>query len=167
MRGSEYRYHLSPRNMVEGEGACEKTSSTIVAVVELSNRLTNVVRESVKRRHPPSPDTTAKARQLRAESTWLEKIVWGLLRGGKLGGLKFRRQHPIGPYTADFYCHEIGLIVEVDGASHEDRAEEDRRRTAYLEEHGLRVFRITNADVMSDPEAVARGIAITAGVKLD
>ena len=121
----------------------------------------------MKRHHPPSPETTARTRELRAQSTWPEKIVWGLLRGGRLGGLKFRRQYPIGPYTADFCCHEIGLVVEVDGASHDDRAEEDRRRTAYLEERGLRVFRVTNAEVMSDRESIARGIAIAAGVEID
>jgi len=111
--------------------------------------------------------TTAKARQLRAEGTSPEKIVWGMLRAGRLGGLKFRRQHPVGPYTVDFYCREVGLAVEVDGASHEERAGQDRLRTEYLQEQGLRVFRVTNQDVMSDPEAVARGIAIEAGVRLD
>jgi adenine-specific DNA-methyltransferase len=81
--------------------------------------------------------------------------------------LKFRRQHPVGPYTVDFFCQEIGLVVEVDGASHEDRLEEDQRRTEYLQQQGLRVFRITNQDVSSDPEAVARGIAVAAGVKFE
>jgi very-short-patch-repair endonuclease len=119
------------------------------------------------KRHAPTPEKAARSRQLRAESTWPEKIVWGMLRSGRLGGLKFRRQHPIGPYTVDFFCHEIGLVVEVDGASHEDRAEEDRQRTAYLEHQGLRVFRVTNADVSSDSEAVARGIALAAGVKFE
>jgi very-short-patch-repair endonuclease len=88
-----------------------------------------------------------------------------MLRGGRFGGLKFRRQHPIGPFTVDFYCDEINLVVEVDGASHEDRAEHDRKRTEYLEQHGLRVFRVTNADVMADAEAVMRGIAKAAGVE--
>ena len=119
----------------------------------------------MKRKHAPSPETTARSRQLRGNSTWPEKIVWGILRGGRLGGLKFRRQHPIGPYTVDFYCHQIGLVVEVDGASHEDRAEHDRKRTEYLAQQGLRVFRVTNTDVVADAEAVARGIAIVAGVE--
>ena len=67
----------------------------------------------------------------------------------------------------DFYCHEIGLVVEVDGASHEDRDEHDGRRTEYLAQQGLRVFRVTNADAMSDADAVARGIALAAGAKID
>ncbi len=118
------------------------------------------------KRHAPNPGTTGRARELRANSTWPEKIVWGKLRAGRLGGLKFRRQHPIGPYVVDFFCHEIGLVVEIDGASHEDRAEKDRERAAYLEQQGLRVFRVTNADVMSDPEAVGMGIARAAGVTI-
>ncbi len=118
------------------------------------------------KRHAPNPETTGRARELRANSTWPEKIVWGKLRAGRLGGLKFRRQHPIGPYVVDFFCHEIGLVVEIDGASHEDRAEKDRERAAYFEQQGLRVFRVTNADVMSDPEAVGMGIAKAAGVTI-
>ena len=88
-----------------------------------------------------------------------------MLRNGRLGGLKFRRQHPIGPYTVDFYCHEIGLVIEVDGMSHEDRGERDQRRTAYLQQQGLCVFRVTNQDVSSDSEAVRRGIAVVAAWK--
>ena len=118
----------------------------------------------MKRKHVPSPEVTARSRQLRRDSTWPEKIVWGMLRGGRLGGLKFRRQHPVGPFTVDFYCHEIGLVVEVDGASHENRGEHDKKRTGYLEQQRLRVFRVTNTDVMGDAETVARGIAIVAGV---
>jgi very-short-patch-repair endonuclease len=121
----------------------------------------------VKRKHIPSPDANAKARQLRRDGTWPERIVWGMLRGSRLAGLKFRRQHPVGPFTVDFYCDEIKLVIEVDGASHEDRGEEDRRRTEYLQQQRLRVFRVTNQDVSSDPDAVARGIAIFAGVKCE
>ncbi len=121
----------------------------------------------MKRKHVPAPDTTIRSRQLRRDSTWPEKIVWGMLRSGRMGGLKFRRQHPIGPYTVDFYCHDLGLVIEVDGASHEDRAEIDQRRTDYLRQAGLRVFRVTNQDVLSDPDAVYRGIAMFAGAELE
>ena len=114
-----------------------------------------------------SPMMTARARRLRRDATVPEQIVWGMLRGGRLAGLKFRRQHPIGPFVVDFYCHHIGLVVEVDGMSHDERAEEDRRRTEYLQQQGLRVFRVTNDDVLEDPEAVARGIAHAAGVELE
>ena len=84
-----------------------------------------------------------------------------------MGGLKFRRQHPTGPYVVDFFCQEVGLVVEIDGASHEDREEKDSERTAYLEKQGLRVFRVTNANVMGDPEAVAMGIAREVGVSIE
>jgi very-short-patch-repair endonuclease len=65
---------------------------------------------------------------LRRHSTIPERILWGMIRGGRLGGLKFRRQHPIGPFFADYYCHEAKLIVELDGMSHDSRGEADRRR---------------------------------------
>jgi very-short-patch-repair endonuclease len=121
----------------------------------------------MKPKHAPSPETTNNSRQLRRNSTWPERIVWGMLRGGRLGGLKFRRQYSVGPYTADFYCHEMKLVVEVDGTSHEDRSEKDRRRTEYLQHQGLQVFRVTNQDVLSDPEAVANGIVRFVGLKLE
>ena len=78
---------------------------------------------------------------------------------------KSRRQQPVGPYVVDFYCHEAGLVVEVDGVSHDDRAKEDRRRTEYLRKQGLRVFRVANDDVLDDPETVALAIARQAGVE--
>jgi len=109
---------------------------------------------------------TGRARQLRREATVPERIVWGMLRNGGLAGLKFRRQYPVGPFVVDFYCHEARLAVEVDGRSHEERTAADKRRTEHLERAGLRVFRVTNDDVLEDPEAVARGIAKAAGVEI-
>jgi very-short-patch-repair endonuclease len=117
-------------------------------------------------RHIPNPRATDRARELRSKSTWPEKIVWSIVRAHRLGGLKFRRQHAIGPYFVDFYCHEKKLVVEIDGGSHEERAKEDSERTAYLERLGLQVYRVTNQDVMSDKEAVAIGIARAAGIVL-
>lgn len=121
---------------------------------------------SMKR--PPRPaETTDRARQLRRDSTKPEAVLWSVLRGGRLGGLKFRRQHPIGPYFADFYCHSASLVVELDGMSHNDRAEQDQRRTDFLRQSGLKVIRVLNDDVTADLEAVARYIACEAGVTLD
>jgi very-short-patch-repair endonuclease len=116
--------------------------------------------------HLPNPRATSRVRELRARSTWPERIVWSILRAHRLGGLNFRRQHSIGPYVVDFYCHEKRLVVEIDGGSHEERAAEDRERTAYLEQQGLRVYRVTNQDVMSDKDAVAMGIARAAGATI-
>jgi very-short-patch-repair endonuclease len=114
-----------------------------------------------------SSESIAKARELRRNSTTPEALVWSVLRAGRLGGLKFRRQHPIGPFVADFYCHAARLIVEIDGMSHDDRGAYDQRRTEYLEESGLKVVRVMNDDVFADLEAVARYIAHEAGVELD
>ncbi len=62
-----------------------------------------------------------KAKELRKNMTQAEKVLWGYLKGG-INGLKFRRQHPIGVYVADFYCHHLKLIIELDGKIH-DRPE--------------------------------------------
>ena len=65
---------------------------------------------------------------------------------------------PIGPYVADFLCREAKLVIELDGVSHDDRQEEDRRRDGYLRAHGYWTLRFTNADVMSNLEGVLMAI---------
>jgi very-short-patch-repair endonuclease len=99
-----------------------------------------------------------KARELRRSASPPESLLWQQLRR-RPSGLKFRRQHPFGPFIADFYCPAIRLIVEVDGDSHDmgDRPMRDARRDEWLREHGLRVVRFTAADVMKDV-----GSAVTA-----
>src|SRR5579863_6088033 len=87
-----------------------------------------------------SRSSIERARQLRRDSPTPERILWGLIRGGRLGGLKFRRQHPIGPFFAGYYCHEAKLVVELDGTSHNGRADADRRREAYLRKSGLTIL---------------------------
>ena len=111
-----------------------------------------------------TPLIVQRARKLRREATVPERLLWAVLRGRRLGGLRFRRQHPIGPYVVDFYCHQARLVVEVDGMSHEDKQEQDAQREMYLREQGLHVFRVTNSDVNEDLEAVARAIAHEAGI---
>jgi 5-methyltetrahydrofolate--homocysteine methyltransferase/ATP-dependent helicase HrpA len=108
-----------------------------------------------------------RARDLRQTETPPEKLLWLALRNGQIGGMKFRRQHPIGPYVVDFYCHSAMLVVELDGISHEDKAESDATRTKALEAGGLRVLRVTNEDVMRDLDAVTREIARLGGVPWD
>ncbi len=94
-----------------------------------------------------------------------ERKLWSLLRGRRLGGLKFRRQAPIGPFIVDFFCAEKKLIVELDGASHADRGEYDRRRQVFLEKCGYRVLRIDNDEVLAaDVEPVLWGILRAVGV---
>ncbi|HTT85636.1 MAG TPA: endonuclease domain-containing protein [Rhizomicrobium sp.] len=89
------------------------------------------------------------AKQLRQELTGAEIILWSRLRRGQLAGRKFRRQHPIGPYVADFACIEARVVVEVDGATHSTEAERehDRVREGYLKKSGWKVLHVFNEDV--------------------
>ena len=81
--------------------------------------------------------------------TKAEWLLWLALKGCKLDGLRFRRQHPIGDYIADFACLSEKLVVELDGATHDSPAAQayDARRDAYLEGQGWRVLRLDNDDV--------------------
>jgi very-short-patch-repair endonuclease len=96
-----------------------------------------------------------RARQLRQVMTPPERRLWEILRDRRLGGFKFRRQHPIGPYVADHYCSECGLVVELDGTSHESTGQQDTERTEYLESQGVKVVRVMNDDLLHHPDAVA------------
>ncbi|MEM7131245.1 MAG: DUF559 domain-containing protein [Chloroflexota bacterium] len=91
-----------------------------------------------------------RARELRQEQTAAETRLWHHLRGRKVHGLKFRRQHPIERFIVDFYCAEHQLVIEVDGRIHEDRAVQDQQRTDWLEARGYRVMRFTNREVFHD-----------------
>jgi very-short-patch-repair endonuclease len=82
-----------------------------------------------------------------------ERILWARLRNGQLGGHKLRRQHPVGPYVADFCCEDRKVIVEVDGGQHADNSS-DVVRTAWLERHGYRVVRVWNNEVLTNTDGV-------------
>jgi len=116
---------------------------------------------------PKHPMLTDRARCLRQSATPPEQLLWSVLRGRRLAGLKFRRQEPIGPYIVDFCCREINLIVELDGMSHDDKQSRDAVRERWLTEQGYRMIHVTNSDVNEDLEAVARFIAREAGVSID
>ena len=96
-----------------------------------------------------APNATSRARQLRREQTSAEQRLWSALRNRQLGGFKFSRQVPIGPYFADFVCRERRLIVEVDGATHgeSDEIVRDRWRSDFLLQQGYRLVRVQNIDV--------------------
>lgn len=100
-------------------------------------------------------------RDLRRHATAAESKLWKLLRRRQLAGLRFRRQHSIGPYVVDFYCPEVRLVVELDGAVHDDplRAAYDAARESYLEGLGLRVLRFGNERVMRQADLVLDAIA--------
>ena len=89
-----------------------------------------------------------------------EVLLWTRLRILRGEGPTFRRQHPIGPYVADFYCAAAKLVIEVDGAEHTEPAQmaHDERRDAYLRAHGYQVLRCPAGDVMRDADDVAQGI---------
>jgi len=88
-----------------------------------------------------------RERQLRKTQTEAEALLWSRLRDRHLENFKFRRQHRIGPYFADFVCAERRLIVELDGGQHVDRAGYDETRTRFLEAQGYRVLRFWNSDI--------------------
>ena len=96
----------------------------------------------------------ASARRLRCRLSLPEMLLWRLLRQAR-GLLRFRRQHAIGPFVADFYCPAAKLVIEVDGATHDEGQEVDRRRDAYFSSLGLHVVRLSARDVLADPEAIA------------
>jgi len=92
-----------------------------------------------------------------------EKALWQRLRAKRLDGLKFRRQHPLGPFIADFYCAAHRLVVEIDGGIHETQAERDQARTEQFEAYGYRVIRFSNEQVKQDIEAVLAETAAACG----
>jgi very-short-patch-repair endonuclease len=100
------------------------------------------------------------ARKQRRQMSPPEVLLWRQVRGGVLG-FKVRRQHPIGPYLADFYVPIARLVVEVDGSAHDfgDRPERDAARDQYMQERGYRVLRISARDVSGNLEGVLSFIA--------
>ena len=97
-------------------------------------------------------------KQLRNNATSSEALLWKALRGRNAGGYKFRRQQGIGSYILDFYCPELRLCIELDGSSHDHKYEYDERRTAFLNEQGIKVVRFHNEVVLANVDAVAREI---------
>ncbi|MBP6025373.1 DUF559 domain-containing protein [Ferruginibacter sp.] len=101
-----------------------------------------------------------RAEELREFCTWEEKIVWGYLSGNKLG-VKFRRQHPMLFYIADFYCHQIKLVIEIDGSVHnkEDVKINDAIRQKEIEALGISILRFTNTQVKNNIEKIVEDIS--------
>ena len=108
-------------------------------------------------------ETAQRAKSLRQAMSSPEIGLWLALRERPVG-LKFRRQHPSGPYVADFYCHEARLVIEIDGSAHDcgDRPERDAVRDRWFAERGLRVFRVPARNVLADCDGVVRGIVALA-----
>jgi very-short-patch-repair endonuclease len=107
-----------------------------------------------------TPEQTNFARRLRGTQTHSERVLWILLRNRELAQFKFRRQHPVGPYFADFACVAKKVIVECDGISHEGREKYDASRDTFLLLHGYRVLRFTDDEVQGNPDRVASKILL-------
>ena len=106
---------------------------------------------------PVHQSILSHARAMRRDPTRAERKLWQALRKRQAGGLKYRRQVPLGPYIADFYCSSAQLVVEVDGISHLDSSS-DAIRDEWMKRHGLRIFRVTNSDVFSNLEGIVMAI---------
>ncbi|MGH8662110.1 MAG: endonuclease domain-containing protein [Burkholderiales bacterium] len=104
-----------------------------------------------------------RARQLRNRQTDAERRLWRSLRDRQLRGFKFRRQHPIPPYVADFVCVEAGLIIEIDGGQHLADRDRDAVRSRYFERIGYRTVRFWNNDVLLRTNEVLDAIFLELG----
>jgi len=106
------------------------------------------------------PSVFAKAKELRENMTPAERMLWERLRCNQLG-VRFKPQHPIDIFIADFYCHRVKLVVEVDGKIHASQAAYDDGRTADLERFGIKAIRFRNEEVFDDIDMVIRQIKQT------
>lgn len=114
--------------------------------------------------HPKrsNPKTKHKAIQLRKEPTPAEHKLWSRIRNDQLG-VTFRRQHAVGNYIPDFCSPRAKLIIELDGSQHLEQEDYDKERTKYLEDHGYKVIRFWNNQVMNDMNGII--LAITNAIE--
>ena len=106
---------------------------------------------------PPLPTVTLRnARKLRRDMTDAERKLWQHFRAARFDRVKFRRQHPVPPYIADFCCISARLIIELDGAQHCEKV--DAARTSYLESQGWHILRFWDNDALIQTEAVLDAI---------
>ncbi len=100
------------------------------------------------------------SRNLRSKQTEAEEYIWKFLRAGKQKSLKFRRQHQIGPYIVDFYCHKLQLIIELDGEYHatKEQKSKDRVRDDILKAEGFKILRYPNKVALYNPETILQQI---------
>jgi ATP-dependent helicase HrpA/adenine-specific DNA-methyltransferase len=97
-----------------------------------------------------------RARQLRQVETWAEKLLWRWLRARRFAGYKFRRQHPIGRYTLDFFCEEAELNIELDGSQHgfPDQRKLDEVRERFLKARGIKTLRFWNGQLRRNAQGI-------------
>jgi very-short-patch-repair endonuclease len=115
--------------------------------------------EPSKSKRPRAPSINrVRAKDMRHDPVSMEEFFWSHLRNRQLGGFKFRRQVPIGPYIADFVCAERMFIVELDGPFHATQKVYDAKRDRYLEDLGYRVWRFSNSQAADDWVTVLQSI---------
>ncbi|MBI1965221.1 MAG: methionine--tRNA ligase, partial [Betaproteobacteria bacterium] len=147
---------VSPRPPGEGSGVREREGPGV--------RKRKAGGEETRPPNPPVPDDLLlAARKLRQEQTDAEQLLWALLRNRHFGSAKFRRQHPVvtpegRKYVLDFYSHECKLAIELDGAQHQDRKQEDEARTNILSTQGIKVIRFWNNDILQQTASVLEAI---------
>jgi very-short-patch-repair endonuclease len=101
-----------------------------------------------------------RARGLRHNSGWAERLMWKWLRDRRFTNYKFRRQHPVSPYTLDFFCEEAQLSIELDGGQHgiPENQVRDETRTRFLQNLGIKELRFWNSRLRTNPQAVRQMI---------
>ena len=97
-----------------------------------------------------------QSRRLRKVETWAEKLMWKWLQDRRFSGYKFRRQHPIGKYSLDFFCDEADLAIELDGSQHgfPEQQRRDAEREEFLKSNGIKTLRFWNSFLRRHPQAV-------------
>ena len=115
-----------------------------------------------------SPRIFANAQKLREDATEAEEFLWLALRENQLEGYKFRRQHPLGIYIADFYCHKLKLVIEIDGGYHKAKEQIifDEERTTAIEFQGVRLIRFTNEELLLNLDEVLKKIKVFVNMEL-
>lgn len=129
-----------------------------------TNRVLVMPRYDGRKRH--SFLTLRRSQEFRQSQTYPERLLWSVLRGKQVAGLRFRRQHPIEPYVVDFYCAAARLVIEIDGESHNGREQYDLDRSQFLIAQNLCTLRFANDEVLENLDGVLHSIAKAAGVKI-
>ncbi len=153
--GTTEKPSLSGRGL--GEGTTEKPSLSGRGLGEGTTEKPSPFGRGLGEGYQYNPQHLLEfAKDLRKNSTDAEHILWSILRNRQLYGLKFRRQHPIDPYIVDFFSHEAGIIIEIDGGQHNEDANrhKDEQRTRFLEEKGYTVLRFWNNEIFKNLEGV-------------
>ncbi len=110
--------------------------------------------------HGANPEIFENAKLLRNKQTKCEKILWEEFESNKILGFRFKAQHPLDVFVADFYCHKLKLVIEIDGEYHLEKEQSayDLARTEEINGYGIRVLRFTNSEVEKDLKGVVESI---------